>query len=378
MNASNFDTERLENAEQRLELALNGGDVGLWDWNLQTDTVFFSDQWHRQLGLDPSQVSDVNHWKSRVHPDDLQAAVKRIDDLIHSQDNEYESLFRMKHASGDYRWILSRGRLYRSEDGNPTRLIGVHLDVTDQKQNESRLEEQARQLDATNEELKQFAYAASHDLQQPLRGIANYSRFLLEDYSDRLDSEGIRLLNLQLAAAQRLKHLINDLLVYSQINLDQVPFAEVDLGEVLREVIESIELLIRENDASIEFDSLPVVSGIRFRLVQLMQNLIENAIKYRSSDSPFIRVSADEKDDVWEIVVQDNGVGIKREHDETVFQVFRRLENPGQIEGTGVGLALCKRIVHRHGGEIWVDPISDDSQNEASPGTRIVFTLKKR
>ncbi len=554
-----IEQEKLRQAQTRLQHALRGGNVGLWDWDLTTDEVFFSDQWHRQLGEVPGTLSKYVDWESRIHVDDLAGAIQRVKTLLASNNEEYESTFRMKHSSGAYRWILARGQVFRDAQGQPTRLLGVHLDVTDQKEYEQRLSndlylsevmlqmleatlrvtsleglstivcQQSRRLfaahiagidlchtfadkhkvhgrsysskyqsfvtqksvaeaddsqsgnehpddiatcdflrsidqgvmnfspeqlqshpmgsslsqptsrrpalrgmlvcrlydgegqalgaiwlsdketgdfdqddqsmlrqiayivstlvvrlnaqeelrhqtellDESNEELKQFAYVASHDLQQPLRAISNYAEFINEDYGDKLGEEGKRYLHLQIAAAKRMKKLIDDLLQYSRVSRDDADFTEVNMDDVVQEAMRWLEATIEETAAEIRYDKLPTVRGVETRLSQLLQNLIGNAIKYRDPERrPEITISATEQADHWLFVVADNGIGIDPKFHGEVFQVFRRLHDGSSIEGTGIGLALCKRIVQRHGGDIWVESAEGE-------GSRFCFQIQK-
>ena len=355
--------EELKWTKNRLELALTGANVGLWDWDVITNEVFFSDQLHHQLGEPLGNMKVFDDWRLRVHSEDIDQAIQRVERAFNDPRYQYESVFRMKHYDGSFRWILSRGQIYRNESGEPIRFLGIHIDVTEQKQYE-------QQLDASNEELKQFAYAASHDLQQPLRAISNYAEFLKEDYSDKLGSEGVHFIEHQISSAKRMKRLIDDLLQYSRVNNNVDDEEPVDMNDATGEAVEQLVVAIKESGAVINYTDLPIVKGSKSRLTQLMQNLIGNAIKYRSEKPPCISISADEDEAQWVFKVSDNGIGITEQFHEEIFQVFRRLHDGSKIKGTGIGLALCKRIVHNHHGKIWVE-------NSSNKGTQMCFSIAK-
>ena len=230
-----------------------------------------------------------------------------------------------------------------------------------------RLERQTEELRRSNRELEMFAYVISHDLQEPLRMIASYTQLLAERYRGRLDERADKYIGYAVGGAKRMQQLINDLLAYSRVTSKGQPLQPVALDEVLAGVLVDLDLLIRETGATIHREPLPTVAADRSQVRQVFQNLISNSLSYRRPDvAPEVAVSCRQVGDVWEVAVRDNGVGIDPRHHERVFVIFQRLDRTR--DGTGVGLALCRRIVERHGGRIWVE-------SAAGAGSTFRFTL---
>ncbi|QLK26866.1 ATP-binding protein [Natrinema zhouii] len=228
------------------------------------------------------------------------------------------------------------------------------------------LEQTQRQLEESNQRLEQFAYAASHDLQEPLRMVSSYLELIERRYGDELDEDGEEFLDYAIDGSERMKEMIEGLLEYSRVDTQGEPFEPVDLDEVLANVRKDLELQIEETQTTIETDELPRVEGDESQLRQLFQNLLSNAIEYTGDEAPRIDVSAERDTEEWIISVRDNGIGIDPEDQDRVFEVFQRLHSQEEHSGTGIGLALCKRIVERHGGEIRID---------SAPGEGTTFTF---
>jgi PAS domain S-box-containing protein len=223
-------------------------------------------------------------------------------------------------------------------------------------------------LRQSNDDLNQFAYAASHDLQEPLRMVSLYSQMLQRKYGHKLDPEADEFISFIVGGAKRMEQLLRDLLSYSQTgSASEGPLAPVDCAEAMRKVVFNLKASVEQSKATITWDTLPTLHAHEIRLVQLLQNLVSNAIKYRSEDPPVIHVSAERRGPEWHFAVQDNGIGIDPEYAHEVFRIFRRLHGQ-DYPGTGIGLAICQRIVERYGGRIWV---------ESAPGrgSRFCFTL---
>ncbi len=219
----------------------------------------------------------------------------------------------------------------------------------------------------SNEDLNQFAYAASHDLQEPLRMIALYSEMLERQYAGKLDPEADRYIRFVINGAHRMEMLLKDLLAYSQAGSAAGPAAPVSCAAVLEKVLLNLRASIEENQAEVSWEELPVVEADEIRMVQLFQNLIGNAIKYRSKEPPRIRITARQRESDWLFSVEDNGIGIRPEYSQQVFGIFKRLHGH-TYPGTGIGLAICQRIVERYGGRIWVE-------STFGKGSKFCFTL---
>jgi signal transduction histidine kinase len=230
------------------------------------------------------------------------------------------------------------------------------------------LEEQALKLRRSNAELEQFAYVASHDLQEPLRKIASFCQALQQRYRGRLDERADQYIDFAVDGAKRMQVLINDLLAFSRVGHSGRERELVELDEALADARASLSAALERSRASIEHDALPAVLGDRAQLASLFQNLISNAVKFRSQAPPRVRIVAARGDRMWELSLQDNGIGIDPEYAERIFLIFQRLHTRDSYEGSGIGLALCRKIVEYHGGRIWLDP-------DHREGARFRFTL---
>ncbi|RQG99003.1 ATP-binding protein [Natrarchaeobius oligotrophus] len=248
-------------------------------------------------------------------------------------------------------------------------LAGLGLGVREARTRtrEREVEEVVERLRESNERLEQFAYAASHDLQEPLRMVSSYLQLLEHRYGDRFDEDGREFLAYAVDGADRMREMVDALLVYSRVDTDGASLSTVDLEEVLDDVIADLAVTIDENDAEITVENAPRVTGDETQLKQLLQNLVSNAIEY-SDDEPVIHVSAKRNGTNWILSVRDEGIGIEPADHERIFEVFNRLHTREDHPGTGIGLALCQRIVERHGGDIWVESAPGD-------GATFSFTL---
>ena len=247
----------------------------------------------------------------------------------------------------------------------------LYRDITSRKIMEKEFKDTLNELRATNNELEQFDYVASHDLQEPLRTITSFLQLLKMRYGNKLDDDADEFIEFAVKGAARMHELINDLLTYSRVNKRNEEFVEVDMIEVLDKVKINLEILISEKRAVITNDPLPVITADKKQMQQLLQNLISNSIKYKSKKPPNIHISAEKEGDTWLFSVEDNGIGIEPEYCDRIFKIFQRLHGLEKYEGTGIGLAISKRIVERHGGNIWVNP------EKGIEGTKFNFTIKE-
>lgn len=240
--------------------------------------------------------------------------------------------------------------------GKTTHFMGMQVDISDRILAEQRLLERTRELEASNKELEQFTFAASHDLQEPLRMISSYLQLIDRRYSDTLDADARTFLGYATEGADRMQQLVYDLLALSRITTTTDGFEPVDLREVVDRALFNLKLAIEESNAEITIEDLPRLNADAVQMTQLFQNLISNAIKYRRPRSrPRIRIRAEKVGSEYVFSVSDNGIGIPREQYARVFVVFQRLHTHAEYSGTGVGLALCSKIIDRHGGKIWVE-----------------------
>ncbi|QFU83667.1 PAS domain S-box protein [Natronorubrum aibiense] len=234
------------------------------------------------------------------------------------------------------------------DDGEITGAVITFADITERK-------EYQRKLEASNERLEQFAYAASHDLQEPLRMVSSYLQLIEDQYADELDADGREFIEYAVDGADRMREMIDGLLQYSRVETQGDPFEPADLELVIDDVLEDLRLRIEESNADVTVGDLPTVRGDSDQLRQVFQNLFSNAIEYSDDDPPRIDVTAERIESRWQIDISDNGIGIEPDEQERIFEVFQRLHSREEHPGTGIGLALCQRIIERHGGEIWVD-----------------------
>jgi len=248
------------------------------------------------------------------------------------------------------------GRLLNTDRDASERILLAINDVTEQRRLEETLRRRARELARSNEDLEQFAYAASHDLQEPLRMVSSYLQLLERRYKDELDETAREFIDYAVDGADRMKDLINGLLQYSRVGRKEGEFGEVDLDSILKGILSDLSRRVEEIKATVQREPLPSTYGNSDQLRRLLQNLIENALTYHGEESPSIDISGEEKNGGVHLVVRDEGPGIPTEAQEKVFQIFKQLDPHGEgREGSGMGLALCKKIVDRHDGRIWVE-----------------------
>jgi PAS domain S-box-containing protein len=279
---------------------------------------------------------------------------------------------------GSVSWVSTTKHCFRDSHGEIIGTFGLSRDITARKEAEEALARKADELARSNLELEQFAYVASHDLQEPLRMIASYTQLLARRYGDRLDADANEFINYAVEGATRMQVLINDLLSYSRLGTRGKPFAATDCNEALARALQNLKIAIQETKAAVSTSKLPVILGDGGQLTQLFQNLISNALKFRGAEAPVVHIKAELKpvqdhgsDDAspceWVFSIRDNGMGIEPEYHERIFIIFQRLHTRDQYPGTGIGLAVCKKIVERHGGRIWLE-------SALGSGTTFFFT----
>ena len=241
-------------------------------------------------------------------------------------------------------------------------------DVTERKRAEAELASKAEELARSNRDLEQFAYVASHDLQEPLRMVSAYTQLLAERYQGKLDQNADQYIAYAVEGATRMQTLIQDLLIFSRAGKNGAGFQATECAAIVAEALKNLQAGIQESHAVIACDALPMVHADRSQLGQLFQNLIGNALKFRGADPPVIRISADLQGSEWVFAVADNGIGIAPEHKDQIFGIFQRLHTRAEYPGNGVGLAICKKIVEHYRGRIWVD-------SQPGEGSTFRFTL---
>jgi PAS domain S-box-containing protein len=299
-----------------------------------------------------------------LHPDDLARAFENFVRTLSGEALVDELRFFTK--SGETRWLRNSNKPIFLED----RIVGVRgvfSDITELKQAEEALRKTVEELQRSNAELERFAYVASHDLQEPLRTVASYTQLLEKRYKDKLDTDATEFIDFAVNGARRMQQLINDLLAYSRVGTRGKPFEPTDMEAVLEAALANLQVAVNDSKAKVTHDPLPTVMGDDGQLVQVFQNLIHNAIKFRGKKPPLVHISAGRKGDEYLFSVKDNGIGIDPQYFERVFIIFQRLHRDDYL-GTGIGLAISNRIVQRHGGKMWLE-------SKPAKGSTFYFTI---
>ena len=255
---------------------------------------------------------------------------------------------------GSLAWLLVNSNpLFLTQPERPDAAVASFIDITKLKESAELLAVRAKQLERSNRDLQDFAYVASHDLQEPLRMVSSYVQLLERRYIDKLDGDALEFIGYAVDGAKRMQQLINDLLAYSRVGTKGDVFVPVDLENVLTKALNNLKLHVEERGATITHDPLPTLPGDATQLLQLFQNLLGNALKF-CAETPRVHVAVEDQGKLWQLTVRDNGIGIDEANLERVFTIFQRLHTRDVYEGTGIGLAVCRRIAERHGGQVWV------------------------
>ena len=274
--------------------------------------------------------------------------------------------FRIINKQAKIKWVLETvvPIYYRRKRAT----LGSLIDVTERKQMEERLQQITAEMQRSNTELEQFAYVISHDLQEPLRMVSSYTQLLAKRYSNKLDDDADEFISYAVNGAKRMQTLLHDLLEYSRVGTRGKPFSPVNCEHVVEQAMANLKIAIKECSASVSYDTLPTVIGDEGQLVRLFQNLIGNALKFRQDEAPQVQITAQRRNNIVTFSIKDNGIGIDPQHSQSIFEIFRRLHTREEYPGTGMGLAICKKIVERHGGHISV-------QSQPGQGSTFYFSV---
>ncbi len=347
---------------------------GVWDWDIAQNKVEFQSGYRKLLGYDGDDLIGIPNAMeslgSNIHPDDRERVLTSRRNSLESR-TPFEEEFRLRCKDGSYLWVHDRATVIYNESGDPIRMAGSIYDISQRKITEAALDLEREMLKRSNADLEQFAYAASHDLQEPLRAVSGFMELLRQRHSRQLDEQAQGYIKKSIDGAARLNQLITDLLHFSRVTRDESRFVNVDLNVCVANVKKNLERLARETSASIQVEPLPTIMGIESLLMQLLQNLIENGIKYRGENPPTVKVSSNDAGKFVEIRIADNGIGIPPEFHQQVFTLFKRLHHREEYQGTGIGLAICQRVAERHGGSITIEDKQDG-------GTCFVVRLLKQ
>ncbi len=349
----------MRESEERFRLIANSAPVMIWISGNDKSCYWFNDPWLRFRGRTMEQEIG-NGWTEGVHPQDLQRCLETYSSNFDAH-LPFTMEYRLMDKDRNWRWVLDLGTPRYGPNQEFVGYIGTCVEIEDLKRAEQALQ-------WANADLEQFAFSASHDLREPIRNIAIHSELVAHRFGHLTDAEGRRSLEYVIQGARRLDTLVSDLLKYTTISKVDDPLDTVDAEAALEASLGMLEKSIGETRAEITHEPLPKLRIREVHLEQLFQNLLGNALKYRSAEPPCIHVSASRADHLWRIAVRDNGIGIEPRHQQNIFGLFKRLHRSEKYSGTGLGLAICQRIVHLYGGQIWVD-------SAAGKGATFFFTL---
>jgi PAS domain S-box-containing protein len=355
----------LSQSEERLKRSQEIAHLGSWELDIGKNELTWSAEVYRIFGLRPHQFeATYEAFLTSVHPDDRQKVDEAYLGSLRDNRDTYAVEHRVVRPDGEIRFVHEKCEHQRDTAGRITRSMGMVHDITE-------IHRAQEALRRSNQELEQFAYVASHDLQEPLRAVVGFLQLLESRYGDQIDAKGRNYIERSVRAGHRMQTLIRDLLTLSRVNTRGATFASADLNQILKNALDNLHSIIQERELDITSAHLPSLSVDASQIQSLFQNLILNAVKYNESAKPVIEIKCREHERIYQFSVKDNGIGIAPEFHQRIFMVFQRLHTDREYPGTGLGLALCKKIVERHGGRIWVESRPKD-------GSTFQFTLPQQ
>ena len=357
--------EELRQSEERYRALVMATSQIVWTTD-SNGLAIDNPSWRACTGQSEDQAKGWG-WADALHPDDRERISALWSEAVRTQ-TIFETEYRIRRRDGEFLEVSARGVPVLREDGSVREWVGICTDSTERKRAEEALIRRTRELERSNAELQQFAYVASHDLQEPLRAVANFTQLLAERYAPQLDDDARDFIAFAVDGARRMQALIRDLLAYSRVGTKGRVLEPVDCNEALGHALSNLRISIAENAALVSHEELPVIQADATQLVQLFQNLIGNGIKFRGVNPPRVHVSAVRQAGYWTFSVRDNGIGIEAQYAERIFDIFQRLHRREEYPGTGIGLAVCKKIVERHGGRIGVE-------SEPGNGSTFFFSI---
>lgn len=355
---------QIQQNEERFKLAIKGTGSGLWEWSdTSNDNAWLSPELHRILGYTTNKIDPYfSSLVKLIHPDHIKKFKKDIQ-LHLKNEKPFKSEVQLKTYRDGYKWFRVNAQVKHDDTKVPKKLVGTILNINESKESE-------RKMKDLNLELERFAYLASHDLKEPLRTVTSFTKLFKLEYNNVLDKNAMQYLDFIEKASARMITLTNDLLVYSQLDNKSLNFESININDLICKILEDLQQTIAENQAEIQVEKLPNIICDSLQVRQLFQNLISNSLKYKTKDTPRIEIGFTDRSSFIEFFVKDNGIGIPKKYQTKIFEVFKRLHSQSEYEGTGIGLANCKRIVDNHNGKIWVK----SNQNK---GSTFFFTIPK-
>jgi len=374
--------QAIRESEERYRNVTSATDDVIWEWNMEAQTLWWNENFQHTFGYRPEEIAPgLESWTDQIHAEDKERVVHSIHVAIARGEQRWSEEYRFRRADGQYAYVFDRGFVIYRSDGQPVRMIGAMVDLTERKRAEEeiralnaeleqRVQQRTMQLEATNKELEAFSYSVSHDLRAPLRHIDGFVDLLGKQSGDKLDERGRRYLGIITGAARQMGHLIDDLLVFSRMGRVELRQQQVELDALVHEAVASMQPDLVGRNIEWQIGHLPKVTADAAMLRQVLVNLIANAVKYsRPRDPAKIEIGcATEGAPETVIFVCDNGVGFDMEYVNKLFGVFQRLHRSEDFEGTGIGLANVQRIILRHGGRVW-------AEGKIDAGATFYFTL---
>lgn len=377
--------EEIIASNERFEKSTSATNDAIWDWNIEINLLYRGRGFRKLFGHEiPRKTYNSNVLQlieSSMHPEDATDVVASLKKAIaNSEIKNWEAEYRYNRADGTYAYVVNRCVLIRDKFGIATRIVGAIQDITERKKQEEslkllnkKLEAQTKELISSNEELEQFANIASHDLQEPLRMITSFLTQLEKKYYNKLDDKGKQYIQFAVDGALRMRNIILDILEYSKIGKDaDIEMESIDINTIINDIWKINNKTVEKTKAKIQYQDLPVIHSFKTPIMQIFHNLIGNALKYKTPQTkPIIKVVAHDKESHWLFSVEDNGIGIQKEFQQKIFEIFQRLHTKNEFSGTGIGLAIVKKQIENLGGTIWVD-------SEFGKGSTFYFTLPKK
>ncbi|MBD3630773.1 PAS domain S-box protein [Cyclobacterium sp.] len=372
--------EAVKTSNERFKLVNKATNDAIYDWNISTGITLWGDGFERILGYKAENFTQLDQFIAIIAPEQREGFKNDLSKSLKQKDSSiWEREYVLNKKDGSMAEILERGYILRDKkSGEALRMVGALNDITQRKVYENSLKQlntdlkkYARDLSRSNAELEQFAYIASHDLQEPLRMVTSFLTQLEKKYDKALDEKAHQYIHFAVDGARRMRQIILDLLEFSRVGRMDGRLVELDVGKLLEDVLHLQRKSIEEKNASFAIDPMPVIKAFRSPMVQIFQNLIENALKYNRKHIELkINIKAIELPDAWQFLVEDNGIGIEKQYFDKIFVLFQRLHKSDQYAGTGMGLAIVKKHVENLNGNIWVNSV-------VGKGTDVYFTIPK-
>jgi len=370
--------EKVKTAKERYEIVARASNQAVYEWDIVNGSNYWNEGLNTIFGHERAEgPMSTDTWTENLHPDEKDELFRAVHDAFKDQTSSLTREMRFRCADGSYKTVLDHLVIFYDNNGQPLKMMGAMKDITDRKKHEEavgelneQLNKRAKELAISNEELERFAYVASHDLQEPLRMVSSFLQLLQKKYESQLDKTALQYIDFAVDGAERMKRLILDLLEYSRVGTNKDVLVSTDMNEVVNHVLKNFNNRIMESEAIIKVNELPVIQANKSQMTQLLQNLISNAMKYNTSFVPEVEIGCNDRGSSWEFYVKDNGIGVDQKFFEKIFIIFQRLHNRNQFSGTGIGLAICKKIVDRHAGQIWLE-------STIGQGSTFRFTIKK-